>query len=279
MNQKPNKISIVIGGIILVIVCFVFIIPSFLIVIVDAGEIGVVSTFGSVSDQPLYSGLQFKNPFAEIIKMSVRTQDYTMSSVTQEGKVVGDDSIQAIASDGSTVWLDVTILYHLKAEKAPEVYKTLGAGYEESLIRPQIRSSIREEVSKYKVVHIYSTKRTELTDSIKKSLAEALSERGIVIEDVLLRNVILTSTLSESIAEKLAAEQEAQKLDFLLVKEKKESERKVIEAKGQRDAQTIINESLSDKYLYYLYIKALPDLAGTIYVPTEGGVPLFKNVD
>jgi regulator of protease activity HflC (stomatin/prohibitin superfamily) len=279
MKTAKGKFSILGGTLIGVIVVAVILFFMFFVVVIDAGEVGVVSTFGNVSDQPLYSGLQFKNPFANIIRMPIRTVDYTMSGVTYEGKKVGDDSIEALASDGATVWLDVTVLYHLKAEDAPEVYKTLGLEYEESLIRPAIRSEIRQSVSNFKVVEIYSEKRTELADNIKTALQESLDDRGIEVEDVLLRDVTLSQQLYDSIEQKLAAQQEAQRMEFLLEKEEKEAERKVIEAKGQRDSQKIINESLTDKYLYYLYITNLENLNGTIYVPTEGGLPLFKSVD
>jgi len=107
-----------------------------------------------------------------------------------------------------------------------------------------------------------------------------LDARGIVVESVLLRNVALPANLANAIQEKLQAEQEAEKYDFILEREKKEKERKIIEAEGQRDSQKIINESLSTNYLYYLYIKDLKDREGTIYVPTSPstGMPLFRDL-
>lgn len=251
----------------------------FFVSIIDAGEIGVVSTFGKVNDTPLYSGINLKNPFAKVVHMSIRTSEYTMSSATYEGLKVGDDSIQARAKDGASVWLDITVFYHLRAVEAPTVYKELGVEYEEKILRPEVRSSIREIVAQYSVNEIYSTKRTEVANSISENLKNALDPRGIEVEDALLRNVTLSETLANSIEDKLTAQQEAEKLDFLLEKEAKEAQRKVIEAQGQSDAQSIINQGLTDKYLYYLYITTLKDIDGTIYVPTEGGLPLFKNVE
>jgi len=273
-----NKASVILTGVVFVVICLLVLIPTFFLVIVDAGEIGVISVFGNVEDVPLYPGLQIKSPFANIIKMSTRTTEYTMASASDEGFKAGDDSIQARASDGATVWLDVTVFFHLNPESAAKVYKELGIEYEEKIIRPEIRSEIREVAAAYKINEIYSIKRIELTEKIKEGLTIALDARGISVEDVLLRKVTLTSTLTDSIEEKLTAQQEAQKLDFLLEKEEKEAKRKVIEAGGQRDAQTIISKSLTDRYLYYLYILNLKEHEGTIYVPTEGGVPLFKNI-
>lgn len=266
-----------IGIIILILGITSFLI--FFVTVVNAGEVGVVSTFGSVRDEPLREGINLKNPFARVYKLSIRTEEYTMSSSTNEGAKSGDDSIQARARDGASVWLDVTVFYNLKPEEGPQVFREIGINYEEKIIRPEIRSAIREVVAQYSVNEIYSTKRAEVSVNIKSNLIDTLDKRGIRVQDALLRNVTLSQTLSESIEDKLTAQQEAEKLDFLLEKEKKEAERKVIEAEGTRDAQKIINESLTDRYLRYLYVTGLENREGTIYVPTEGGVPLFKDIN
>jgi regulator of protease activity HflC (stomatin/prohibitin superfamily) len=257
----------------------VVIVLSLFITVIDAGEVGVIDTFGQVSDAPLRSGLNFKSPLSNIIKIPIRTSEYTMSAAQNEGALRGDDAIEARAFDGAVVFLDVTVYYHVKPDSAPAVYKNIGVDYESKIIRPEARSAIRDAASKYPVNDLYSTKRDDFTNSIKDVLKTNIDPKGIEVEDVLLRNITLSTTLSSSIEQKLTAQQEAQKLDFLLDREKKEAERKAIEAGGQRDAQRIINESLTDKYLYYLFIQNLKDLKGTIYVPTNNGLPLFKGVN
>lgn len=267
------------------VIFFVLIlIPSFIMVI-DAGEIGVVSVFGKVQDKPLYSGLNFKNPLAKVIKMETRTQEYTMTSVEEDSQYLTatagrDDAIEARAMDGARVWLDITVLFHLHPEQAPEIYKDLGIEYSEKIVRPQIRSSIRGVVANYTVTEIYSTKRNEIQEKLFEEMKTNLDPRGFVIEEVLLRKVNLSQTLSDSIEQKLAAQQEAEKYDFVLQKEEKEAERKRIEAAGQRDAQQIIAQGLTNAYLYYLYIQNLKDNDSTIYVPIDpnNGMPLFKNL-
>jgi len=250
------------------------------IVIVQAGETGVYQLFGKVRDQELKSGFHVINPLASVVKMSTRTEQYTMSVAQEEGNKTGDDSIDALTNEGLTIKLDITVLYHLIEDKASDIYKNLGENYEEKIIRPEIRSAIRETVAKYDSKAIYSDKRDEIVASLKEGLEKALISRGIVMETILLRNVSLPSNLSAAIQEKLKAEQESQRYNFLIDKEKKEAERKVIESKGQRDAQQIINESLTDKYLNYLYIKELKDRQGTIYVPInpQTGMPMFKGL-
>lgn len=278
--MKRLKLGNILIPIVIVVVVILLFFGSSFITIIDAGYTGVKVTFGSVHNEVFMPGLHIKNPFTNVIAMSTRTEEYTMSSTQYEGARVGDDSIKALTSDGSSVWLDVTVLYHLKADKAPDVYKELGLRYAEKIIRPQIRSSIREATSQFRVIDVYSEKRIELQQTLLADIKSNLDPRGIEVEDVLLRDVVLTQSLADSIAEKLAAQQEAEKLDFEIEKAQKEAERKVIEAKGQRDAQQIINSSLSKNYLHYLYIQNLQNLEGTIYIPTDPntGLPLFKGL-
>lgn len=269
-----------IGVVLIVIVLFLIFFNSFFVVI-DAGEVGVVSTFGNVAEEPLQSGFHLKNPFSQIIRMNVRTASYTMSETYAEGEVLGDDSIQALAKDGGLVWFDVTVLYRLRGESAPDVYKTLGIGYQENIIRPGIRSTIREVAADFPVNELYSTKREQVQIDILEKLKEDIQVRGIEIEDVLLRKVNVSQTLSDSIEKKLAAEQEVQQQEFEIQKSKKVAERKLVEARAQRDAQKIVNQSLTSRYLYYLYVSNLENREGTIYVPIDpdNGLPVFKNID
>ncbi len=250
------------------------------LVVIPAGFTGVYVLFGKVSATELHSGINFVNPLGRVVKMSTRTEEYTMSIANAEGQRLGDDSISALTNEGLNVKLDITVLYHLDESKADDIYKNVGLNFVEKVIRPSIRSIIREEVAKYSAKEIYSDKREELSVEILQKLETDLKDRGIIVEDVLLRNVQLPAQLAKSIQDKLTAEQEAQKYDFVLDKATKEAERKRIEARGQRDSQQIINESLTDRYLEYLYIQSLKDREGTIYVPTnpDNGLPMFKNV-
>ena len=274
MNNIKNKFTIGIGALLII---WLFLAS---IVIIDAGETGVYSLFGKVKDKELSSGLHLVIPFAKITKMNIKTQDYTMSKSLGEGKRVNADAITSLTKEGLSVDLDITVLYKLNEEKASDVYQTVGTRYDEVILRPAIRTVIRDVIAQYDAKDIYSAKREEAGNAIHERLKNDLESRGIIIEQVLLRNVELPADLAGSIQEKLQAEQEAQKYDFLLEKERKEKERKIIEAEGQRDAQKIINQSLSTNYLYYLYINQLKDLEGTVYVPTSPstGMPLFRNI-
>lgn len=277
LNIKKNAKKI--ASIVVLAILFLWIFFAS-IVIVDAGETGVYSLFGKVKDKELRSGFHLVIPLARVHKMSIRTEEYTMSVITGEGKRVGADAIDALTKEGLSVGLDITVLYKLNEEKASDVYKNVGLNYEEKIIRSIIRSSIREVIAQYEAKDIYSEKRQEATQAIMDNLKAQIEPRGILIEDILLRNVVLPERLTKAIEEKLQAEQEAQKYDFLLQKEEKEKQRKIIEAEGQKEAQRIINQSLTQNYLYYLYIKELKDRQGTIYVPTSPstGMPLFRDI-
>ncbi len=250
------------------------------IVIVGAGETGVYSLFGKVKNKELSSGFHLVIPFAKVTKMSIRTEEYTMSATRGEGKKNGADAITALTKEGLSVDLDMTVLYHLDEQKASDIYREVGLDYESKIIRPEIRSAIREIIAQYETKDIYSEKREEAAQRINDKLKENLGPRGIVLEQVLLRNVKLPANLANAIQEKLQAEQEAEKYDFILTKEKKEKERKIIAAEGQEESQKIINKSLTNNYLYYLYISELKDRKGTIYVPISAstGMPLFRNI-
>ena len=250
------------------------------IVVIPAGETGVYHLFGKVSDTELSSGIHLINPFAKITLMSIRTEEYTMSIAQGEGKRPQSDAIDALTKEGLTVTLDLTVFYHLQEASASDVFKNLDVNYEEKIIRPSIRATIREVIAGYEAKDIYSEKRDEAAQKILAHLSDTLAKRGFTVENVLLRNVILPSKLAESIQNKLTAEQEAERYDFVLEKEKKEADRKRIEAEGQRDAQKTVNESLTNRYLNYLYIQQLKDKPGTFYVPVspDNGLPLFKNV-
>lgn len=277
-SKNKRKLGGLFGLVLIIFIIAVF--SSSFWTVVEAGETGVKSLFGKVKDDELSSGFHLKNPLVRVIKMNIRTQDYTMSIAPGEGNRDESDIISALTKEGLNVDLDLTVLYHLIEEKASDVYRDIGLGYDEIVIRPQIRSIIREVIAQYEAKDIYSEKRQEAAKQIFDILQGKLNPRGIELEDVLLRHVQLPAKLAESISLKLQAEQDTERKSFEIDKERKEAERKVIEATGQRDAQTIINQSLTERYLNYLYINSLKDREGTIYVPTNPntGVPLFRGL-
>lgn len=270
-NPSKKLVYYIIAGFIIIILL------ALSIKVIPAGVTGVYDLFGKIRDKEIRSGIHLINPLARLHKMSIRTEEYTMSIAQGEGRKSLADAITALTKEGLSVDLDITVLYRLMEEKASDVYKNVGMNYEEKIIRPQIRSGIREIIARYDAKAIYSEKRAEAAQNILKYLKTTVEPRGIEVEEVLLRHVELPANLKQAIEEKLQAEQEAQRMKFVLEKEEQEAERKRIEAQGQKDAQAIINQSLTNKYLQYLYIQNLKDREGTIYVPYN--LPLFKGVE
>ena len=228
---------------------------------VDAGEVGVKKLFGKVQKEVLGSGLHFINPLLEIQKLDVKTQNYTMSGVNDEGMKSGDDAIRVLTADGLEVTIDLSVLYRLNSVDAPMLLQETGADYENKIVRPITRTRIRDNAVYYEAISLFSTKRDEFQQRIFKSIEGDFNKRGLTLENLLIRNITLPASVRTTIEQKINAEQEAQKMQFVLQKEKQEAERKRVEAQGISDYQRIINQSLTDNQLQYESIKAQLEIA------------------
>ncbi len=234
---------------------------SQLIVQIDAGNIGVKKVFGKVENDILNSGLHMVNPLADVIKLNVKTRNYTMSGIHDEGDKVGDDAIKVLSADGLEVTLDVTVLYRIEAKNAPTLLKEVGVDYENVLVRPIVRTRLRDNAVYYDAISLYSKKREEFQSKITNGIKVEFLKRGLILEDVLIRNIVLPASVKATIETKINAEQEAQKMQFVLQKEQQEAERKRVEAQGIADYQKIVAIGLTDKQLQYESIKAQKELA------------------
>lgn len=228
---------------------------------IDAGYVGVTKLFGKVQPGVLSSGLHVINPLYEVEHLDVRTQNYTMSGVNDEGRKSGDDAIRVLTADGLEVTIDVSVLYHVIPSEAPRIIRETGAAYEDKIIRPVSRTKIRDNAVYYEAVALYSTKRDEFQARIFKTIDDEFKKRGLFLETLLVRNITLPAAVKGSIEQKIQAEQDAQKMQFVLQKEKQEADRKRVEAQGIADYQRIISESLTDKQLQYEQIKATMEIA------------------
>jgi regulator of protease activity HflC (stomatin/prohibitin superfamily) len=228
---------------------------------VGAGEVGVQVLFGSVQDGVLRSGLNIVNPMVSVESMDIRTQAYTMSSVSDEGQQKGDDAISTLSSDGLTLKLDLTVWYRLNEGDAPQVYRTIGTDYVEKIVRPAVRTAIRDVSVGYSATDIYSIKREDFVREVTKNLESAFNGRGVILERVLLRNVELPEKVRAAIDEKIASEQRAQQMVYVLQKEKQEAERKRVEAQGISDYNRIVSQSITDQVLQLKGIEATLELA------------------
>ncbi len=245
------------GGLVLAIVS----ISNVSVKQIEAGQVGVQSLFGKVQPTILESGLNVINPFMEVNSMDIKTQNYTMSAVATEGEKAGDDAIRALSADGLEVVLDLTILYSVIPAEAPRIYREIGLDYRNTVVRPIARTKIRDNAVYYDAVALYSNKRDEFQAKIFDGIQKDFKVRGLLLEQLLVRNITLPTSVKAAIESKINAEQDAQKMQFVLQKEKQEADRKRVEAQGIADYQRIINSELSDKLLQYETIKAQKEIA------------------
>lgn len=237
--------------------------------VIPAGNVGVIDFFGTVSDNTLKAGINFVNPLARIIKMTVKTQEIK-------------EVMDVPSKEGLTVQLEVSILYHLNPEKAADVYKTVGEDYVSIILEPQFRSVTRGVTASFEAKALYTSEREHLSQLLLGEIAKATAERGVEVESAPLRRVGLPSGLSASIEQKLQAEQESQRMQFILTKEKQEADRKRIEAQGISDFQKIVNQGLNEQLLKWKGIEATEKLANSpnskvVIIGGKDGLPLILD--
>jgi prohibitin 1 len=249
------------------VVLAVFLVPS-MIRMVPAGHEGVLVLFGKVQGT-IPEGVHLVNPLSTMELMSVRTKEVF-------------EHAEAPSKEGLNVTLEVSCLYHLQADQADRVYRQIGANYEEVVVKPQFRAAIRGVTVRHEAKDLYTSSRELIATEITQDLEEDLRRRGIIVEKILLRQIQLPKSVVEAINSKLAADQDAQRMQFVLVKEKQEAERKRIEAQGIQDFQKIISQGLSEQLLRWRGIEATRSLAESpntkiIVVGGRDGLPLILN--
>ena len=240
---------------------------SRLLVIVPPGNVGIVNSFGKISDNTLDSGVYVVNPFAKVINFSTRLKDIK-------------ENIDTTSQEGLSLNLDVSLQYKLDPQKAAIVYKTIGTD-EKQLIISRFRSTVRAITANYPASAIYSTKRQEIAQKIDQQLTQEIPILGFIVDQALLRNVKMPDTLQTAIQENLKAEQENEQMKFVLEKERQEAERKRIEAKGIADSQKIIAGGLTNQVLQLRSIEATEKIAESnnskiVVIGSEkGGIPIL----
>jgi regulator of protease activity HflC (stomatin/prohibitin superfamily) len=243
---------------------------SQMLTVIPAGHVGVVDFFGTVSPVTLKAGINLVNPLARVFKFSVKTQEIK-------------ETMDVPSKEGLTVQLELSALFHLDPDKAAEVYKSIGPDYIEIILEPQFRSVARGVTAGYEAKALYTSEREMLAEIILKDLQKLVGPRGIMVEATPLRRVGLPGGLTQAIEEKLRAEQDSQRMQFVLLKEKQEAERKRIEAQGIADFQMIVTKGISEPLLRWKGIEATEKLAASqnakvvIIGAGKDGLPLILD--
>lgn len=260
--------------------------------VIDAGEAGVKVVFGNVSSEPLYNGMHLVEPWADVYIYESRLIPLHMNASNNSG-------ITAPSSDNLEMVLDLTEKYQVNVDLLPWIHEHLGPDYEQRILIPLTRETVRNSVPNFTAMEAYSTKKEQLKEIIfEKTKSALLDEVGvettnaqgekevevaIELVNINLRNVSAPLKIKEAISEKLEKQQEEEQKEFELNIERKDAEIKIVEAEGLAESQRIINESLTPAYLQHEAIEAYKDLANSnnttfIIMPTstEGaGLPLI----
>jgi prohibitin 1 len=250
------------GALILVILLFASVVS------IPTGHVGVLTLFGRVTGEVLAEGIHMINPLKSVQRMSIQTQ-----SVKESASVP--------SNEGLILALDTSLLFHLDRTKAADVFQKVGANYAEKIVEPTTRAAIRAATSSHTANALYTNARELVQQQIQEELSAQLAPRGIIIENVLLRDVQLPAMLKGSIEAKQQAEQDALRMNFILQKEKQEAERKRIEAQGIADFQKIVAQGISPQLLEWKGIEATEKLATSsnskivVVGNTKNGLPLI----
>lgn len=272
-NFRPySAIPFVIGGI--------FFLLS-LIRVVSPGHVGVPVTFGKAGPAR-GSGIAFVAPWTGMRNVSIQVQNYTMSSAQGEGTQVGDDSVPVNTKDQVEVNVDSTALFKLTKGQARNVYVNIGNDFVTQVVRPTIRSAIRDAAVKYQAIDLATDDRAEFQAAARSQIEQTLSKYGIQVIDLQIRDMHLPANLQNSITAKAAAQQDVARQAFVLQSTQQQANQRVVAARGIRDAQDIIRQTLTPAYLQYEYIQTLQSLANSknttfLFVPNNpNGLPTFQ---
>jgi len=255
-------IGLAVGGFVLVILLFNSVTR------VGTGHVGVLTLFGRVTGETLGEGLHLINPLKTNNEMSIQTQTIK-------------ESASVPSSEGLMMALDTSLIYHLNPDRAAEVFQKIGGDYENVVVEPTLRSAIRESTASHTANALYTGEREMVAKQILDQITTQLSQRGLTVENVLLRDIQLPATLKASIEAKQQAEQEALAMNFRLQKETQEAQRKRIEAAGVRDFQQIVAQGITPSLLEWKGIEATENLAKSanskvvVIGNSKNGLPLI----
>ncbi|MBK8655578.1 MAG: prohibitin family protein [Haliscomenobacter sp.] len=237
--------------------------------VIREGEVGVKRTLGTYKEKPFTNGLKWFNPFTtSIVKVSTQTENLEVG-------------LTIPSKEGLNIQSEVSILYNVIPTDAPGILRTIGPEYERNIILPVFRSAVADVSARFFAKDMHTGERGKIEEDIRSQMDKLLQGKGIEVEAVLLKSIQMPPSLARAIEEKLEAEQNAQRMEFILLQEKQEAERKRIQAEGVRDAQNIISQGLDPMLLQFKAIEAFMELSksnNAKVIITDGkGLPMMIN--
>jgi len=269
LPRLPRSSSLV-GTVAIIVVVLIVFFAAGPIRTVPAGHVGVKDFFGSVSSSTLSPGIGIVMPLTSVVPMSVQTQEIK-------------EVAEVPSQEGLILSLETSLLFQLDPSKAVDIYRTVGSDYVGKIVEPQFRSAIREITASYEAKALYSAQREKIAGEIFSLFKQLAGDRGIMVQQVLLRKIGLPPVVANAIQEKLRREQEAEQMKFVLQKEQQEAERKRIEAQGVADFQRIVAQGISPQLLEWKGIEATEKLATSanskvvVIGNSKNGLPLILS--
>lgn len=246
------------------------ILSSCAIAVVNPGEVGVKQTLGKLNNQTKTQGIIVVNPLlTQVVKVKTST-------------VNREVTLNLPSKEGLNVSAEISILYHIQQDHVIPILQEVGLDYERILILSTFRSTAADVCADHFAKDMHSGKRAEIEQEIKAKMISQLKERGIIIEGIMLKSISLPDRLYQAIEEKLRAEQEAQQMEFVLDRERKEAERRKIEATGIKNAQQILKEGITDANIKWKSLEVFKELSqspNTKIIITDGDTPFIMNAE
>ncbi|MFY7899792.1 MAG: SPFH domain-containing protein [Chitinophagaceae bacterium] len=227
--------------------------------IIRQGEVGVKRRLGKIDDTYISQGPKGFNVFTtRILRVPTRTVNLELRP-------------DLPSKEGLTIRTEVSILYRIKPELAPQILNKIGLNYESEVIMPVFRSAAADVTSRYLAKDMHSGERSVIEKAIRVEMASNLESRGFIIENVLLKGIKLPDGLARTIEEKLQAEQEAQRMEFVKERQKRDAERLIIEAEGRKEIARIQAEGEQNAKII-----AAEALKRTLEIEAEGRAAATK---
>lgn len=239
---------------------------------IPPASVGVVTTFGSTSDGTLQSGIHVTNPFAQVTIFPTKT-------------VLFEEDSAVPTREGLVVRLEVAVLYRIMPEKAAHIFLVLGGNFQNTYLKPQLASAVRGVTGSVAAEALYNSTREEIQLKLQQTMKDIMDPHGVSVESVLLKDIVLPKLLKDAIESKTAAQQEAERMEYVIDKEKREAQRKEIEAKGIQKFQDIVSQGISSELLQWKGIEATQDIAKSsnskivLMGNSKGSLPILMSND
>lgn len=279
MAKKILKILSKVTPLLIIFLIFLFfLLKSY--IIVEPGEKALI--FNKITGELRVTpkeGMYFLIPLIESVTIyDTKVQTYNMTKSPLEGEIRGEDSLQALTADGQRIFLDISVRFRLNPDKLPEFHRTIGKNYMQSIVRPQIRNEARIAVSNFSVMELYTSKREHFQKVIEERLKNVFPKYNIILDSVLVRDVRVSDEFQKVLENKHIAQQEAERMKYVLEKEEKEKERKIIEAQGDAEAIRIKGQALAQNpaLIQYEYVQKI---APNVQAIITDGRSIFSLTD